>query len=109
LRWRFEQAQSVGCLCNRTGASEFIWAVNFHGVTSAIATSTKVESFLAGKFLATFMSLLQQHVNDAGYTVSQARFDAVRALGRAPGSDYGPKALAFILAGNGALRLCVPH
>jgi hypothetical protein len=97
------------CGTSDPGASEFIREFNFRGVSAAIATSTKVEPALAGEFLATFMTLLQKHVNDPSYTVSQARFDAVRVLGRGAGSVYGPRALAFILAGNGALRLCVPH
>jgi hypothetical protein len=94
------------CGTSEPGSSEFIRQFNFRGVSSAIATSTKVEPVLAGKFLATFMNLLQLHANDSSYSVSQARFDAVAALAQDP--NYGAKALAFILAGNGALRLCVP-
>jgi hypothetical protein len=92
-----------------TGASEFIRQFNFRGVSSAIATSAKVEPALAGAFLATFMDLLQRNVKDPGYTVARARFDAVRALGRGETSEYGAKALAFVLAGNGATRLCEPQ
>jgi hypothetical protein len=101
------------CGTSEPGASEFIRQFNRRGVMSAIATSTRVDPVLAGKFLATFMTLLQQHANDPNYTVSQARFDAVRKLAREkePSEElsYGPRALAFVLAGNGALRLCAPH
>jgi hypothetical protein len=67
-----------------------------------------VDPVLAGKFLTEFMDQLKRNVNDPRYTVTRARFDAVRSLGRDEKSVYGPKALAFILAGNGAIRLCVP-
>jgi hypothetical protein len=93
------------CGTSEPGASEFIRQFNFRGVMSAVATSTKVEPMLAGKFLAKLMGLFKEHAGDRDYTLSQARFDAVRALE----PEFGAKALAFILAGNGALRLCVPH
>jgi hypothetical protein len=57
------------------------------------------------------MDLLQTHSKDASYTLSKARFDAVKALSKTKdrnGAMYGPRALAFILAGNGAVRACVP-
>jgi hypothetical protein len=97
------------CGTSEPGVSEFLREFNFRGVSSAIATSVQVDPVLAGKFLDTLMRLLQKHMNDEGYTIDRARFDAVRALGRAPDAGYGATALAFVLAGNGALRLCVPQ
>jgi hypothetical protein len=96
------------CGTSEPGASEFIRQFNRNGMNTAIATSTIVDPVLAGKFLTEFMDQLKRNVDDPGYTVSRARFDAVRTLGRSTKSEYGPKALAFILAGNGAIRLCVP-
>jgi hypothetical protein len=100
-----------GCGTSEPGASEFIRAFNAHGISSVIATSTEVDPVMAGQFLASFMDLLRAHVGDSSYTVSRARFDAVTALYSAKdqsGNAYGPRALAFILAGNGSVRACVP-
>jgi hypothetical protein len=100
-----------GCGTSEPGASEFIRTFNSHGINSIIATSTEVDPVMAGQFLAKFMDLLRAHATDASYTVSRARFDAVADLFDAKdqkGVPYGPRALAFILAGNGSLRGCVP-
>jgi hypothetical protein len=99
------------CGTSRPGASEFIREFNEHGINSVVATSTEVEPTMAGRFLTILMDLLQTHSKDASYTLSKARFDAVKALSKTKdrnGAMYGPRALAFILAGNGAVRACVP-
>lgn len=112
IRKRFAAPSLVlldACGTSQPGASEFIREFNFHGVSTVIATSTEVEPKMAGQFLTIFFDLLRDHAADPGYTVSDARFDAVQTLSREPiESPYGPKALVFILAGNGSLRLCVP-
>lgn len=90
------------------GASEFVRAFNFHRVNTVIATTTQVEPLMAGTFLAMFMNALQQHANEKEYTVSDARFDTVRDMGEPEDSPYGPKALVFVLAGNDAVKLCLP-
>ena len=61
---------------------------------------------LAGEFLTKFIGSSFGHSNRAQPDIGQARFDAVRELGQ---GEYGAKALAFMLAGNGALSLCVPN
>jgi hypothetical protein len=100
-----------GCGSSMPGASEFIRKFNELGVSSVIATSTEVEPVMAGKFLDTFMNLLATHAKEDTYTVSRARLDTVRilsALKDEAGEAYGPRALAFVLAGNGALKACLP-
>jgi hypothetical protein len=64
---------------------------------------------MGGQFLKMFMELLAQHPD---YTVSRARYEAVKAVGKLHGSEdkpYGPEALVFTLVGNGGLRLCMPN
>ena len=99
------------CGTSQPGASEFIREFNQHGVSSVIATSTEVDPVMAGKFLALFMDQLRTHASDVTYTVSDARFDAVHLLAAqndTDGKSYGARALVYLLAGNGALRACVP-
>ena len=63
---------------------------------------------MGGQFLQIFMDLLKDHPE---YTVSRARFEAVRILREEKGSDgkaFGAQALTFTLAGNGGIHLCQP-
>ena len=58
---------------------------------------------MGGQFLNIFMELLTKHPE---YTVSRARYGAVKALSEMHGSNdkpYGPQALVFTLVGNGSL------
>jgi hypothetical protein len=94
------------------GGSEFIRALNAHGVSSLVATSAAIPGPLGGHFLRIFMELLKNHPD---YTVSRARFEAVRALSEVHWTNahnedqpFGAQALEFSLVGNGSLRLCLP-
>jgi len=94
------------------GGSEFIRALNSHGVYSLISTSTAIPGRMGGEFLKIFMELLTKHPE---YTISRARYDAVRELANMQTNDkppkpyYGPQALVFTLVGNGSLKLCPPR
>ena len=91
------------------GGSEFIRALNSHGVYSLISTSTAIPGPMGGQFLKIFMELLTKHPE---YTVSRARYEAVKTLNDTHGSNdkpYGPQALVFTLVGNGSLHLCMPQ
>lgn len=99
------------CGTAQSGATEFVSEFNSQGVASILATSTEVEPEMAGTFLSILIELLRtNHVNPT-YTVSDARFEAVRKLSMIHdknNSPYGSRALAFVLVGNGAIRACVP-
>lgn len=99
------------CGTAQAGATEFVSEFNSQGVNSIIATSTEVEPAMAGSFLSILIELLRSKGQDSTYNVSDAKFEAVRKLSTLPdqnGLPYGSRALSFILAGNGALRACVP-
>jgi hypothetical protein len=103
----------AACGTAEPGASEFLRTFNSHGVSAAIATSTEVESKLAGRFLKTLMDLLAaaSQAGDRTYTIGRARFDATLRLSKDAddaGVPYGPRALAFVLVGNSAIHVCVP-
>jgi hypothetical protein len=99
-----------GCGTVQPGASEFVRELNLHGVASVIATSAIVDPVMAGEFLRIFANLLRDHKGDLKYTVSRARFDAVRALSKRKSGkrEYSAGALLFMLLGNGTLRVRVP-
>jgi hypothetical protein len=94
-----------GCATARPGATEFIREFNAHGASTVIATSTSVEGELAGAFLSTLFTKMQDNAADGQYTVGRAKFDAVREL-IASRQDNAP--LIYTLLGNGALRVCMP-
>ena len=81
------------------GASEFIRQFNAHGMSTVIATYTEVEPAMAGQFLTLLFDNLAAHPE---YTMSDAKFLAARDLAH----QYGPRALAFMLIGNGAVHAC---
>jgi hypothetical protein len=89
------------------GQSEFIRNLNAHGVSTLISTSTAIPGPMGGKFLSILMELLAKHPQ---YTISRARYEAVKALRweSTGGKPYGPQALAFTLVGNGNLHVCMP-
>lgn len=99
------------CGTAEPGASEFIRKLNEKGVAAAIATSATVEARMAGTFLSVLLDTLRKNRNDPSYTISRARFDAVKSLSTETdeaGEPFGPRALVFMLAGNGSLRACMP-
>jgi len=101
----------AACGTAEPGGADFISEFNAHKVYTVIATSSPVDPNMAGTFLSLLMESLDQKRTDSDYTVGKARFDAVRALSTKKDlSDvpYGARALEFILAGNGSVRLCPP-
>jgi hypothetical protein len=91
------------CGTSAPGASEFVRHLNARGVQTIIATSTAVEGAMAGQFLHLLIERLQKY-NSPGYTVSDAKFDAVQDLR----ATYGPRALVYTFLGNDSLRACAP-
>jgi len=102
----------AGCGTGQAGASNIIRALNQHRVSAVIATSTEVNARMAGAFVDTLLHKLEDHTSDADYSLATARFETSSELyDRADGGNrpYGPRALEFLLAGNGALRVCAPQ
>ena len=90
------------------GGSEFIRDLNEHGVYSVISTSAAIPGPMGGQFLKIFMELVAKHPE---YTVSRARYEAVKSLSTRPastGETFGAQALEFTLVGNGGLHVCGP-
>jgi hypothetical protein len=112
---RFERpsvAILAGCGTAQVGASGIVRALNEHGINTVIATATEVNAKMAGQFVDLLLTNLAQHASDTEYTLADARYDAtVRLFGFRDESHrpYGPKALEFIIAGNGALHVCAPN
>jgi hypothetical protein len=101
----------AACGTAEPGGSDFVEAFNKKQIKTVIATSTAVAPEMAGRFLSLLMDLLDDPANGPSYSLSQARFQAVRKLSKATdalGIPFGGRALEFILAGNGSLRVCPP-
>jgi hypothetical protein len=99
------------CGTGKPGALEFVRRFNERGVNAVIATNTAVDAELAGLFAATLLSNLQQHSNDTGYTLGSAWFEAVQTTASITdrnGHKYGARALAYMLAGDAGINVCVP-
>jgi hypothetical protein len=94
------------------GQAEFVRQFNLRGVATVIGTSYEVDARMAGLFAAALMKNLGKNKADSTYTISNAVDDSMREVSnsaRGAGQRvYGPRAFAFILAGNGQLRACVP-
>ena len=98
----------AACGTAEPGGADFVDRFNKNHMRTVIATSNSVEPKLAGRFLSIFLDRIRNE-SDA-YTVSDAWLDSVRRLSSEPDSGgimpWGPRALEFILIGNGSLRLC---
>jgi hypothetical protein len=99
------------CGTARPGAWDFVRSFNEQGVSAVIATSTTIDSEMAGNFLAIFANVLHDHAKDPKYSLAMAKFEAVLKLSQTKSEKsglYGPRALVYNLLGNGNLRLCGP-
>jgi hypothetical protein len=102
-----------GCGTAKPGASNFIRAFNRDGVSTAVATSYAVDAQMAGLFADRLMEALAAKANDPSYTVSMAKFDAMKEVSKSSmpagsGATWGPRALVFTLVGDGGVRVCTP-
>lgn len=101
----------AACGTAEPGGADFISKFNSHKVYTVIATSSAVDGGMAGQFLSLLMENLLHGRDISDYSLSQARFEAVRTLSTKADSSnvkFGARALEFILAGNGSIRLCPP-
>lgn len=101
-----------GCGTVGTESAELLEAFSDRGMNTVIGTSAIVKGDIGGHFLRLFLETLHQNAANPAYSISDARFDAVKSLRDVVGRDndrpYGAAALNFALAGNGTIRICVP-
>lgn len=94
------------------GQSDFVRQFNLRGVATVVATTYEVDARMAGMFIAALMQNLSDNRSKSEYTISNAVSDAMRSVSTtaqdASQRVYGPRAFAFIAAGNSQLRVCVP-
>lgn len=99
------------CGTAKPGALEFVREFNDHGMSAEVATASEVEPRMAGLFAASLIRHLQDHAAETDYGVARARFDAVvevSQMAMATGEKYGPRALIYVMLGNGSIRACTP-
>jgi hypothetical protein len=111
-RW-FDEGSLVildGCRTGLAGLWGFSDAFNRHGVSAAIVSGTDVPPSLAGDFLVCLGDSVSGGSADVPIPLSEVFYKTllcVRGKGSATALN-GPGALAYILLGNGNLRLCAP-
>ena len=94
------------------GQADFVRQFNLRGVATIVATAYEVNSVMAGVFAARFMRHLRFAPRDSNYTISNAFLDAVNDVSKTSQGEglptYGQRAFAYMLLGNGSLRVCAP-
>jgi hypothetical protein len=98
-----------GCGTGEPGATEFIKELNDRGVMTVIATSTSVESEMAGHFVSCFGQEIEaaRKRGQKEIAVSDAFTGTLKCLHKKP-NKYDMKVLKYSLLGDGNLRLCIP-
>jgi copper chaperone CopZ len=98
-----------GCGTGEPGATEFIKELNDRGVMTVIATSTSVESPMAGHFISCFGQEIEaaRKSGQKEIAVSAVFTGTLKCLYKKP-NKYGMKVLKYSLLGDGNLRLCIP-
>lgn len=100
-----------GCGTAAVGSTEALRSLSRLGVESFIATSTAVDTRMAGKFEGYFFDLLARHAKNSDYSISRARYDAALKLSDevnpARNAKYGPAVLNYTFIGNGKSRTCI--
>jgi len=102
-----------GCGLFKPDHTGFVERLNWRGVTALIATATDVDALMAADFFSLLDQYLRQQSTNGSSRLADAYFDTVRRLwdtnvGEGNPNKWGPRALIYSLAGNGALRICTP-
>jgi hypothetical protein len=87
-------------------AFDVMQQLNRHGVSAIIASTTKVDAAVGGKFLATLLDVAAAHAKSAGYSLQLARYEAARQLSQDP--HIGPQPLSFGYFGDDDIAVCLP-
>ncbi|WP_426344735.1 hypothetical protein ACN9MU_13740 [Pseudoduganella sp. R-32] len=103
-----------GCGTLKSDASWFGDYLASQGISTVIGTAANIRGEIGGHFLRIFLDILAEHRDDPAFTISDARFLAVRKLSSLIDESsnhrnpFGPAALSYMLVGNGALKMCPP-
>jgi len=113
VKRRFSQPSIAilnGCGTGEPGATEFIKELNDRGVMTVIATSTSVESPMAGHFVTCFGQEIEaaRKRGQKEIAVSDAFTGTLKCLHKKP-NKYDMKVLKYSLLGDGNLCLCIPE
>jgi hypothetical protein len=115
LTRRFSKPSIVildGCGTGSPGAVDFVRQLNRNGFYTVIATSTEVDPIIAGDFLDTLSTVLENNKDDEKFNISGAYFKTLQLMrSKVPpngNKNYGPRVLEYTLIGNGNVRLCPP-
>jgi hypothetical protein len=99
----------AGCGTGNIGATDIVRALNHHGVTALIVTSSEISPLLGADFLSTLDDTLSARPS-VPMSLELAMFKTLRTLATSEPSKtrgpYGPSVLAFALLGNGNLQIC---
>ncbi len=97
-----------GCGTGAEGAVQLIRALNNHGFTTIIATSTEIDGFMAGAFLSVFSEEISKPIPiGLAYWKTIQKLSKIEPDVTTPG-PFGANALKFVLLGNSNVSLCLP-
>lgn len=98
-----------GCGTGNIGATDIVRALNRHGVSAVVATSTEISPILGADFLTTLDDALSAQ-SPGSVSLELAMFNTLQSLATKEPSKtsgpYGPAVLVFALLGNGNLQIC---
>ena len=104
-----------GCGTGEPGATDFIAELSRRGVAAVIATGTEVPGEMAGWFLRCLSDTLDgASSRGTPMTMAELHFTTVQCLrgkraDQVGATDYGARALSYLLLGNTNLTLCSPR
>jgi len=103
-----------GCGTGGSAANEFARKLSLNGVDAMVVTNTDIKDDLAGDYLNMLHKELEASQSRPGFDLAYAHFQTLRRLrveksGDTNKNPYNARALAFMLVGNGELRLCGPQ
>jgi hypothetical protein len=110
-----------GCETGAPGSSKIVQNLNRRGISSIIATTAKVDRYLAGDFFSVLGQLMAEDHKGREYPLGLALFQTLKRLKvmlppeseKVPYADYkkvpyGARVLAYQLYGNSNLQVCSP-
>jgi hypothetical protein len=102
-----------GCGTGGLGGADLVRYFNNAGIQTVIATSTDVNTEMAGDLFSCLSDNLKKNAANNEYFLSQAYFDTMQCLrSKRPSGpvaeEYGARVLRYTLLGNANVRLCLP-
>lgn len=102
-----------GCGTGGSAANEFARRLSARGVQAIVVTNTNIAPDLAGDYLNLLAEELRADQSRTGFDFAHAHFHTLRRLrtklsAEANPRRYNERALSFMLAGNGRVKLCAP-